>query len=95
MSLRGVDDFHEKYAGADLSTDVEGIEPRFRHIYFPSDYGIGVCKQRFLLSFIVIVHLHAAFRFIVIQIYCNALIRVRRTGKYISTNVQYAQKSNI
>lgn len=26
MSLRGVDDFHEKYAGADLSTDVEGMQ---------------------------------------------------------------------
>ena len=26
MSLRGVDDFHEKYAGADLNTDVEGMQ---------------------------------------------------------------------
>ena len=26
MSLRGVEDFHDKYAGADLSTDVEGME---------------------------------------------------------------------
>ena len=26
MSLRGVEDFHDKYAGADLTTDVEGME---------------------------------------------------------------------
>ena len=26
MSLRGVEDFHDKYAGVDLSTDVEGME---------------------------------------------------------------------
>lgn len=26
LSLRGVEDFHEKYAGADLSTDVEGMQ---------------------------------------------------------------------
>ena len=26
LSLRGVEDFHEKYEGADLSTDVEGME---------------------------------------------------------------------
>ena len=26
MSLRGVEDFHDKYAGADLTTDVEGKE---------------------------------------------------------------------
>ena len=26
LSLRGVEDFHEKYAGADLNTDVEGMQ---------------------------------------------------------------------
>ena len=38
MSLRGVEDFHEKYAGADLSTDVEGMQREGTYTGYLNDH---------------------------------------------------------
>lgn len=38
ISMRGVEDFHDKYAGADLSTDVEGMEREDTYTGYLNDH---------------------------------------------------------
>ena len=41
MSLRGVEDFHEKYEGCDLTADVEGMERTGTYTLYLLDHADG------------------------------------------------------